>query len=327
MERVQIFASLLVICAAATFISSQEPDLSWLRSHSAVPNEPLHARTDNYSLLELDQFRSLLDSLKSAPETTEWDGFYVSGGGSGVGFSSLRVRREVGYASLYIYTCTPELQNIDYGTIRETEDAVELVRLIPAGSPRKPETTKLIKVRWGESRFLVSEHVLGSFAEQAVGLFVIPDEGTSESQEWWNFWEKGSFDEKLIGKPQFPARYRHLERSGVTANIIGVRPRIIKSEFNSPRTYYGGESAVYRVTISAGTKQGLKKGVAFKLIATSEELVITSVGRTTSQGVIVRAINDSSRADHCRNDESQVIKCPSISRGMKVATEVGNLLF
>lgn len=326
MVMLRAFSSFLVIVAATALVWAQEPDLGWLKSYSAVPNEPLQARTDNYSLSELNRFQKLLEVLKTTPEASEWDGFYVAGGPDSVGISSLRLRLGLGYASIYVYTCTPELRDIDYGDIRETEDAVELVRDIPEGSPRKPATMKFVKVRWADRRFLVAERSLRAFAEKAVGLFVLPYDGAGEFDDWWDFWETGDFDKTLTGKPQFPAKYRHLEKSAVQAKILSVQPRRLVKEFSTPRTYHGGESAVYPVTVSAGTTQGLKRGVALKILGTSEELVIMRAGKTTSQGVIVRAINESSNADHCLNDDAEVIRCPKLSTGMKVTTEVGNLL-
>lgn len=326
MVILRVFWSLLIVVAGTAHVWAQEPDLSWLKSYSAVPNETLHARADNYALSELNRFQKLLEVLKATPEASEWDGFYVAGGPDSVGISSLRIRLGKGFASLYVYTCTPELREIDYGTVRETEDTVELVRDIPDGSPRKSATMKFVKVRWADRRFLVAERSLRAFAEKAVGLFVLPYDGAGDFDDWWDFWETGDFDQTLTGKPQFPAKYRHLEKSAVEAKILSVQPRSIVKEFSTPRTYHGGESAIYKVTVSAGTKQGLKKGVALKIDGTSEELVITSVGKTTSQGVIIRAINESSSADHCLTDEAMVIPCPKFAKGMKVSTEVGNLI-
>lgn len=326
MVILRVFSSLLIVVAGTAHVWAQEPDLSWLKSYSAVPNEPLYARTDNYSLSELNRFQKLLEVLKTTPESSEWDGFYVAGGPDSVGISSLRLRLGLGYASLYVYTCTPELRDIDYGYIRETEDAIQLVRDIPEGSPRKPATMKFVKVRWADRRFLVAERSLRAFAEKAVGLFVLPYDGAGDFDDWWDFWETGDFDQTLTGKPQFPMKYRHLERSAVEAKIVSVQPRRLVKEFSTPRTYHGGESAIYNVIVSAGTKQGLKKGVALKMDGTSEEVVITGVGKTTSQGVIVRSINESSNADHCLNDQAEVIRCPKLTKGTKVMTEVGNFL-
>ncbi|HMO81368.1 MAG TPA: hypothetical protein PKD24_11315 [Pyrinomonadaceae bacterium] len=315
----------LLLLAFGIGVSGQEPDLTWLRAYSPVPNGPLQSRPDNYSKKDLERFRSILDSFKSQRTLGDWEGIYAAGGPNEVGFSTLRFTLESGFASLYVYTCTPELRNIDYGKVIDSQDMIELVSEVPADSPRKPSRVKLVKVDWGDRRYLVQVNSLKAFAEKAVGIFVPSEDGGGP--EWWNFWESGDPYSKLSGRPRLPARFRHLERSAVEATVIRVYPRQIFSGFSTGRSFHTAESAVYRVVVSAGRKQGVKKGLILMLDGTNDKVTITRVGSSTSEGVVVRAINKNTKADHCLSEEAKLIQCPEITRGATASTIVGNFFF
>lgn len=289
------FILLAILCSANP---AQESKLMWLGEYIRFSELPiLQPVYSNYSELDLDNFRSRLKTIHSQTDKNEWEGRFIPGGMDNVGISILDLSVASGFTSFYVYTCTPELRSISYGSVINRPDMIELVSEIPLGSPRKPTRSRLIKVKWGEHLYLVEERSLAVWAEKAVGRHVPSQDGYE--QNWTDYWESGNLEVPLNGIPSLPLRFQHLSRAPIEASIVSLRPRTTESEFSSGMTYHGGNSAVYRVVINAGRNSGVKKDMTFSVAGTFDELTITKVGHRTSEGVVVRAINDETQRDHC----------------------------
>ncbi|HLA95363.1 MAG TPA: hypothetical protein VK612_06560 [Pyrinomonadaceae bacterium] len=313
------FLLIVILCSANP---AQESKLMWLGEYIRFSELPiLQPVYSNYSELDLDNFRDRLKSLHSDAKENEWEGRFIPGGMDIVGISVLDLSVKSGFTSFYVYTCTPELRSINYGSVINRPDMVELVSEIPPGSPRKSTRSRLVKVKWGEHLYLVNEKSLAIWAEKAVGRYVPSQNGYE--QNWADYWESGNIEAPLTGIPSLPTQFQYLSRGPVEASIISVRPRTIESEFSSGITYHGGNSAAHRVVINAGRNSGVKKDMTFSVIGTDDELTITKVGHRTSEGVVVRAIDDETQRDHCLTDDAKVIQCPTLKSGLKVSTIVG----
>lgn len=297
----------------------------WLGKYVNFSELPiLQSRHANYSEQDLGNFQGRLETLHSAPSQNEWEGRYAPGGTDMVGISLLDISFKTGFASLYIYTCTPELRSIDYGKVVDKPDTIELVSVVPEGSPRKSRNVVFVKVKWGKHLYLVSEKSLAVWAEKAVGRYV-PTEDDYE-QSWADYWETGDIEAPYSGWPLLPSSFRHLERRPIEAKIFAVAPRMIETDFSSGLSFHSGESAVYRVRFNAGSSSGVRKGMTFEIKGTSEQLTVTKVGKSKSEGVIVRVIDDA-RRDHCTTDAAQLIKCPAIIPGVAISTVAGRFSF
>lgn len=105
--------------------------------------------------------------------------------------------------------------------------------------------------------------------------------------------------------------------------------RKIAKDVSLGNTYYSAESAVYSVVLDAGLSRGVKKDMIFQLPDSGDEIIITKVYPRSASGLIVRAINEKTRADHCISDrlEPKPIPCPEIKAGSAVSTVVGKFWF
>lgn len=321
-------ASLLLLVLGVAATPAQDSKLAWLGEYIAFSELPiLRPNYSNYSDEDLLNFEKKLKAVRSDRSENEWEGRFVAGGDDAVGISFMDISRNSGFANLYIYTCVPELRTINYGSMIDLPDMVELVPAVPVGSPRKATRARLVKVKWGNHLYLVEEGSLAVWAEKAVGRYVPSQDGYEQS--WAAYWEKGDVEAAYAAHPTLPPRFRHLERKPIGAKLITVHSRKVETDFESGATFHGGESAVYRVRIDAGTKSGVRKGMVFSLKKTTDEMTVVKVAARSSEAVIVRALNDETRADHCLSDslEPVPIQCPTIRAGMDVTTIVGKFFF
>jgi hypothetical protein len=67
--------------------------------------------------------------------------------------------------------------------------------------------------------------------------------------------------------------------------------------------------------------------MTFALNGTPDELTVVRVGKGTSEAVIVRAINNDTRCDHCLTDDGKLHDCPTIRPGLSASTLVGKFWF
>jgi hypothetical protein len=322
--------TIVVLLLLLTFYPSlraQDSQLMWLGEYISFSELPLlQPAFSKYSEQDLNNFRDKLGALRGARKQDEWEGRFAPGLFNEVGFSLLDISFDSGFAGLYVYTCRPELRWIDYGSVINRPDIIELVSEVPAGSPRRSEHKRFVKVKWGNRLYLVDEKSLPTWVEQAVGIYVTPENG---GQEWTDFWESGNHEKELVGEPELPASFRHFTRKPITTTIRSVSTRRIAKEVSLGDTYYAADSAVYSVVIAAGRRQGVKKDMVFRLRNSDDEIVVTNVYPGSASGLIVRAINDETRVDHCLSDslEPVPIQCPRIKAGHAVSTIVGKFSF
>jgi hypothetical protein len=149
MFKHELKLAFFLIIALCTTSLSQDSKLMWLGEYISFSELPiLQPAYSNYSEDDLDNLRVRLKTLRSRTNQKEWEGRFIPGDKDGVGFSVLDLSLQSGFASFYIYTCIPELQSIDYGSVVSKSEIVDLISEVPPGSPRKPNRVKLVKVKW-----------------------------------------------------------------------------------------------------------------------------------------------------------------------------------
>ena len=327
MKSEKTFLILIVLFASFQICFGQseedtQPTENWLKSYNIYSEEFLFHRYDRYSKQDIINFRKNLDLLNSSKPDDEWEGVYSVGYEETVGFSQLRWQSDVGFISFYIYTCLPELRQINYGKIIDSPDAIQIIPEFAENSPRKQTSVRYIKVKWNDKLYLVEESSLPAFAEKAVGIYVEPKDSSDQNyQKWANNWIKGDSEKPLTGLPELPLNYKKFQRLPIEAKIISTGKRTVEEDKLLGNTTYS-EAAFYEVIIDAGKDKVIKKGMTFEVPEIENSLIITQVNSKTAVGIVSRPI-DANKNDECFGENFDKIPCPKIRNGLKVKTQIG----
>ena len=319
-----IFFLILILGLSIQICFGQEPqeEENWLQEYGISQYPTLVFRYDRYSKDDLAKFREKLDLMKNAKFEDEWEGNYFDDL-TELGITSFRWDSNVGFVDLYIYTCYPELRDINYGKVINTPEYVQMIPEFGENSPRKAMSVKYVKVKWSDRHYLVEESSIAAFAEKAVGIYVEPQDDENEiPQKWSRYWVSGDSEQELTGFPVFPASYKKLERFPIETKIISAGKRTIESDTEIAGSYQVGDAAVYTVTIGAGKNKGVKIGMKFDVAETKDEIYITKVNQNNAVGVILRQLNDD-KSEYCFDDDSNQIECPKIKPSLIAKTRIG----
>jgi hypothetical protein len=334
-KKTCLFITILFLFTFFEFTSAQELGESaegqnWLRQYKVYGGESrLFHRFDLYSKQDIEIAKLKLTSLVKSKDNNEWEGIY-HGIGSEVGFTQLRWNRENGFLYFEIYTCLPELRQLNFGKVVDSPETVKFIPEYSEDSPRKKtKADTLVKVSWGKRRYLVEESSLESFYEKVVGIYVDPNNDLTENDEyitpkWFNFWVNNDVYENLpAALPSLPKGYEKYKRLPIQSKIISVGSRTIEEGKTLGGTSYG-ESSFLEVTIGVGRNNGVKVGMTFEIPKVVELITITQVENNKAVGLIQRNINESKK-DSCHGENYKDIPCPKISVGLKVQTQIGLL--
>lgn len=132
----------------------EQPAENWLIEYGIPSEARMFFRYENYSKDDTVKFREKLKSINESEAKSDWEGIYYINSG-GTGFSQFRWNSKSGFINFYIETCYPELQQINYGSVLETPDYVELVSEKMNGSAGKVDISRYVKVKWGKDFYLV----------------------------------------------------------------------------------------------------------------------------------------------------------------------------
>jgi hypothetical protein len=294
-----------------------EGDENWVTKDGVYYGWFFYVRPDRYSASDVAGFREKFRALKSFDSDRDWSGAYFSGTEQTVDHMKLLIDSDRDYAEFSVYTCLPELRYIDFGTVVETDEFIQLVPDRPQGSTRKTSTVKYVKVRWGERRVLVEESSIKAFAEKAVGVYVEPEDESAEDRfKWANFLVLGEHQvEQYVyqGLPEFPGSYKKFQRLPIRTHILSAGKRLVVED-----------EAVYLVRIAAGRGDGVKVGLRFEIPDTGDQIEITRVHDTFSVGKVRFPIDQNGR-EECVDLEYRQIACPKLEPKTIVQTQVGQV--
>lgn len=309
-------------------LGETEETQNWLQQYNIVREGWLYHRYDLYSKEDVIRAKEKLAFLVKDQTENEWEGIYY-GIASEVDFSQLRWNRKNGFLYFNVYTCLPELRQLNFGTVLDAPETVKFIPEYSEDSPRsKSKAENLVKVKWGTRHYLVEENSLEAFYEKTVGIYVDPNNDLTESNEyvppkWVNFWVKNYDDNEPTGLPILPKSYERFKRFPIQSKIISVGKRTIEEGKTLGGISYS-EGSFREVTIGAGRNNGVKAGMTFEILKTSELITIISAKDNTALGLIHRDI-DESKKDSCHGENFEGIPCPKISAGFKVQTQIGIL--
>ena len=315
--------ALTIESKAQTIESEQEPE-NFLHRLGLYPYDRINYRFDHYSIENLDAFKSKLEQLLKTPDADNWDDSYYYDL-SEVGGDKIIIKSNSGFTRYNIYTCTPELQNFTFGNVKISPDTIKVFPTFSSYSDKKNEPETYVKVRWGNVKFLVEEDSLFAFAAKAVGLYVEPDENSSENlPRWDNYYVAGNTYVPFVGLPVFPSNYKKYQQLPVRTEIVSVGNKTVVKDLKVINGQYSSDTVTYKIKINAGSNNKIKVGLILTIPETKENLIITEVSKNSSTGLVVRWMDDDFNDEQCRNENSDIIPCPTLKTGMNAVTQIGN---
>jgi hypothetical protein len=202
--------------------------------------EAAHFVFDRYSVEDAATMMSLWERLAPQPVEGDWTGEFWRRY-SELGSSFLRISKN-GYVRATVHSCMPHVVTFDYGAVEVDEHRITLLPATPLG-----RDTTMLKVRWGDMRYLVDESEIADFCRRAAGLV------TADEQ-----YVDGSFRKCLTGScivtgtPVVPPGYEKYVRQPIAPRIVSFGPG------GGPAT-----SRKIRVRFDRGSTSGVKKGMTF----------------------------------------------------------------
>jgi len=215
-----VFTLLIVgFCQLVSFAQLDE-DGRWENDFYA----PALLNYRSYSESDFANAAAKLKDIKSENSNSvdEWAGDYSAQSGE-VNVIALRFSPQAGFVYANFYTCLPELRGLNYGTVSQTPDSILLTSQT---SQRNGQTTKYLRVKWGERHYLVPENEVAQFYKFVAGFGWKEDEYV-----FFDFLLKNDDAEKpIVGMPVVPRGYERFAKKPIEATITEVLRREIESE-------------------------------------------------------------------------------------------------
>ena len=330
-------AVLLALCLCAAGARAQDEFDEHGRFVNGVSESWVFAPGERYTEGEAAAARALWKRIGEAAGGGEWAGDYTLGGGmpENLRREYLRWSPQSGYVYFSIYTCMSSVVVVGYGGATASPTLVELfpqtrltqsTRGFRGGDGHKFETTlkfsRFVPVKWGEAHYLVPEDQLAAFGDYAAGLGMFNEDPDFSAPVWVDYFVKlGDAPPDPAATPVLPAGYERFARRPVTAEITAVVKRALKRERGDDGSldYY----SLTTVKLNAGRADGVRRGMILRVAesAEEEEVEVTSVGRDSSVGVIVREVDEQRRDVYADpQEEGRVKPYPAVAAGWRLTT-------
>lgn len=277
----------LLLCCLLVAVSQSPAQTDLDEKWEHAEREGWYLDYARYSIEDVRAARAKWESIelenKQAGED-EWAGGYSLMPEFEVAFEHLRWSPRAGFVDVYVYTCQPELRYLNFGSVTVSPTTVQMLPEYPPRSGRKTaQVTTYVKVKWGDRHYLIEENRLADFCDAVSGTGVYK-EGVIER----GFWLKSSDSEKATrGRPLLPPEYRHLLKRPVDSKVIAVDKSYVE--------HYNDNDCMTRtvtpVTLNAGSKSGVKAGIAFRVLTPTGGgygfIKVLTVGPNTSSALFV----------------------------------------
>ncbi|MDX6269514.1 MAG: hypothetical protein QOD28_737 [Acidobacteriota bacterium] len=243
--------------------------------------EPWWFDSKNYTAEQAAEARARWEQIESERAAVQnlWAGDYQTD--MSVRLHALRWSPGAGFVFFDVNSCMANVDQLDYGeVVADTPSHLEVVskRLTGAGERRK-----FVKVRWGKQRYLIEEDGVAAFCDYVAGL-----DAQGGAEFGVNFLQHADDEAQPTDVlPTVPAEYRKLVRRPIEAVITKVG----KSYTEVDPENEGWNDLVTPVTINAGSKRGLRRGMKIPILdsdAFEESVEITRVGLEDARGIVVR---------------------------------------
>lgn len=316
MKTVKLTLIFLILISLTGITYSQKITESenWLKGFNTEADylPTLAYWSNKFTRSDIDNGKKRLELVRQFSPTNEWEGLYYSN--TGLGDSKLLWNAEGGYFQFFFYH---ELKNLNYGRINDATDFFEMISDNPPFVHKNKKQTaadRIIKIKVGDSHFLVPENRLQEFCESAAGL--------NDNADFFYYWTKEDDMSKDASElPILSANYAHFLRYPIEVRIVHIGKRkIIPSEFSTKE--FNHDDIHYPIILSAGKDEKIKVGMNFFVEDLKEWIQITTVTQKNSVGFIKRDFDENNQ-EKCwdgRGGFGQIIPCEGIKTGMKART-------
>lgn len=290
-------------------------DENWLKGLETIADwERSLTYRKGFLKKEVEGAKRRVKTVMQFESKDEWEGQYYDIGPIPLGGRYLVWNSEGGYISFYAYHHF--LIEFDFGLVTESQGEVKMLTEKKNFARNDQTPGNLVKVKVGESRFLIHEKHLEAFCSAVAGRISRKDRGASE-------WQKSSdFDKSLIGLPVVPERYKGYIRYPLEAQIVALgKSRLIRHKETSKDRNY--DERQYQVTLDIGKAAKLENGTSFFVDDLNEWIEVKKVGLKTSIGVITRDFDDrnNERCPDSNGFRRDGNPCKPIKIGMKARTK------
>ncbi|HEX5709255.1 MAG TPA: hypothetical protein VFX96_18270, partial [Pyrinomonadaceae bacterium] len=276
------------------------------------------------------RWRAIEEELKTTE--SEFAGIYEQGGEMRQTFVGFAPR--AGFVYFYVYEHFAVI-DFSHGSVEvtpseivftvEREQQSESFNKQPHPTPRR-----WVAARWNRTNHLVPEPRISDFGDYVAGLGRYNDfNGPCCGFAPFLMSPARVAPERDYEHPAVPAKYERLMKRPIEATILWVgRKRRVKD--------YGSEGELYEhlhqqatltpVRLDAGRRRGVRRGLLFRLAGvegyegTAQYLKITRVLPDSSQGVVVRDLDEEGRETFYDLDSKKSLPFAPVAVGMKVST-------
>jgi hypothetical protein len=205
--------------------------------------EPAMFTYAGYTREQADELVDRWGRIGAKGDDLAWAGEYQRGF-SELGASFPRFDAEHGYVRLSTHSCMPDVREFDYGAVEEQRDRVHLRPAGPLGTP-----ATLVKVTWGERRYLVEEERIEEFAKFASGRRVLDRDECPEDSY---FVHASDLERAISGVPSFPGELARYAKEPISATATRVSHQRLR-----------GSSIRIAITLDRGRSDGVARGMRF----------------------------------------------------------------
>lgn len=270
-----------------------------------------------------------------------WGGDYFRGGDTHGTY--MRWSPRAGFVIARVDKCRAAVMGIVHGRVEATTG---LVRFFPefekeavrshghhaaaqqAARPR--DVIRFVPVRWRGERLLVAEGEMEGFGDYAAGLGEYNGYTDFMYVEHTTFFSRSGAregDARPGDAPVVPPGYERFLKRPIEARVTSVGRRVLRRNYtvnggHTSQTF--GHASLTHVTIDAGTGQGVKAGMVFRVTRPGEgdTVVVLRAGRRASTAAVIRDVGDGGAETFYDNSESRERQHSTVARGWRLTTSL-----
>jgi hypothetical protein len=282
------------------------------------------------------------EKIGAIKEARAWAGDYFRGGDTHGTY--LRWSPSAGFVIAHVNKCEARVMGLVYGRVEETPTVVQFFPELDKksagahghhGGAQSPAAAaaravlRFVPVEWRGERLLVAEGEMEDFGDYVAGLGQYNGPNAPLFPGYAYFFSRSGEGAEAGGGPPpvVPPGYERFIRKPIEARVTSVGRRELKSDYNvwgEDTSQTWARASVTRVTINAGTEQGVKERMVFRVTrpAEGDTVFILRAGPRTSEAVVVRGV-DERDAETFYDSESEPEKRHSkVARGWRLTTSL-----